>query len=144
MGCYFYTEHDDVITPDKIKPNSVMIFDDVASENQDVIRAYFSRGRHAGVDSFYLCQSYAHIPKHLLRDNANLLCIFKQDETNLKHLYDDHVNTDMTFDDFRKISQACWKTNKYGYLVIDRDSSLIEGRYRRGLDEYIKLWNHDR
>jgi len=37
-------------------------------------------GQHADIDSFYLCHTYAKIPKHLLRDNANLLILFKQDQ----------------------------------------------------------------
>ncbi|EZA55673.1 hypothetical protein X777_04182 [Ooceraea biroi] len=36
------------------------------------MREHFSMGRHSLVDCFYLCQTYARIPKHLLRDNANL------------------------------------------------------------------------
>ena len=57
-------------------------------------------GRHADLDCFYLCQTYAKISKHLIRDNANLLILFKQDGTNLKRVYNDHVNTDMSYEDF--------------------------------------------
>ena len=52
-------------------------------------------GRHRLIDCFYLCQTYAQIPKHLIRDNLNFLVLFRQDEMNLKHIYGDHVNTDM-------------------------------------------------
>lgn len=117
-----------------IKPNSIMIFDDVACDKQDAMREYFSMGRHKGVDCFYLCQTYSRIPKQLIRDNANLLVLFKQDSLNLKHAYDDHVGTDMTFDKFRQMCAECWK-DKYGFLVIDKDST--EGRYRKGFDCYI-------
>ncbi|KYQ48820.1 hypothetical protein ALC60_12125 [Trachymyrmex zeteki] len=41
-------------------------------------------GRHAHVDCFYLCQTYAKISKHLIRDNANLLILFKQDKKLLR------------------------------------------------------------
>ena len=41
----------------------------------------------------FLSQIYARIPKHLIHDNANLLILFKQDGTNLKHVYNDHVPT---------------------------------------------------
>jgi len=138
MGAHFYDAGEDVLPPDKIKPDSVIIFDDVACEKQDVMRNYFSMGRHSGADSFYLCQSYARIPKHLLRDNANLLMLFKQDDLNIRHVYDDHVGTDMTLDQFQEMCQACWDTNKYGYLVIVTDSTKENGRYRRGLDEFIQ------
>ena len=101
---YFtFNDREQVISPDKALPNSIMIFDDIACEKQDCLKAFFCMGRHKNVDSFYLCQSYAQVPKHLVRDNVNLLAIFQQDETNLKHIYNDHVNTDMTFEHFKKI-----------------------------------------
>ncbi|KAK9731984.1 Poxvirus A32 protein [Popillia japonica] len=69
---YFpYKENDDILDPEEAQLNSIFIFDDVACDKQDKIRAYFSMGRHKSVDCFYLCQSYARIPKHLIRDNAN-------------------------------------------------------------------------
>ena len=99
------------------------------------MREYFSMGRHANVDCFYLCQTYARIPKHLIRDNANLLILFKQDGTNLKHVYNDHVNTDMSYDEFCTLCRDCWQ-QKYGFLVIDKDSELTNGRYRKGFNEF--------
>ena len=64
-------------------------------------------GRHKKVDCFYLCQTYAHVPKHLVRYNVNLLAIFRQDEVNVKHIYDDHVNTDMTYVQFKELCSKC-------------------------------------
>jgi len=55
---------------------------------------------HANVDCFYPYQTYSKIPKYLICDNANLLILFKQDSTNLKRVYNDHVNTDMSYEDF--------------------------------------------
>ena len=49
-----FNEHESVITPDNSLPNSIMIFDDIACEKQDSVRAFFCMGRHTGVDSFYL------------------------------------------------------------------------------------------
>ena len=100
MGYYTFYDNEDVIPPDSAKPNSIMIFDDVACEKQNNIRSYFSMGRHKDIDSFYLCQTYTRIPKNLVRDNANILIVFKQDELNLKHIFSDHVGSDMRFDDF--------------------------------------------
>ncbi|KAL7290404.1 hypothetical protein TKK_0016095 [Trichogramma kaykai] len=68
-----FSEHETVLSPDEALPNSLMIFDDVACEKQDNVRAYFCMGRHKNVDSFYLCQLYAHVPKHLVRDNVNFV-----------------------------------------------------------------------
>lgn len=138
LGYYTFSDNCDVISPEEAKPNSIFIFDDVACDKQNNIRSYFCMGRHSYIDSFYLCQTYTHIPKHLIRDNANLLILFKQDEMNLRHVYNDHVNTDMSFENFRYICAECWK-DKYGFLVIDKDSSLDKGHFRKGFDTYIAL-----
>lgn len=134
-----FDAHEQVISPAECKPNSLMIFDDVACENQSHIRSFFSMGRHKFVDSFYLCQTYTRIPKHLIRDNANFLVIFKQDEMNLKHIYEDHVNTDMTYEKFKKMCLTCWNSDKFGFLVIDKDSDINKGRYRKGFDCFINI-----
>lgn len=138
LGFYTFSNNCDVIPPEEAKPNSIFIFDDVACGKQDNMRSYFCMGRHNEVDSFYLCQTYTHIPKHLIRDNGNFLILFKQDELNLKHIYNDHVNTDMTFDKFKSACAECWR-NKYGFLVIDKDSPLNKGRYRKGFDVFMEL-----
>lgn len=136
---YFASEYEtEILPPSEIKPNSVIIFDDVVCSDQSVIRSYYSFGRHKCTDCFYLCQTYSSIPKQLIRDNANLLIIFQQDTTNLKHIYDDHVNVDMSFQKFKDICSACW-SERYGFLVIDKDSPLNFGRYRKGFDQFIKL-----
>lgn len=138
IGYFCYDSNIDIIKPNDAKPNSVFIFDDVITDKQDCMRNYFSMGRHSLVDSFYLCQTYAHIPKHLIRDNANFIILFKMDEMNLKHIYNDHVNTDMSFLTFKEFCSKCWK-NKYGYVVIDKDSDMANGRYRNGFDNFLKL-----
>lgn len=137
INYYAYSNNSDIISSSDVLPNSVFIFDDVACDKQDVIREYFSMGRHSKVDCLYLCQSYARIPKHLIRDNANFIIIFKQDNMNLRHIYNDHVNTDMTYDNFIDFCSQCWKKN-FGFAVIDKDSTIFNGRYRRGFNEYMK------
>lgn len=136
VGYYPYTENDDVIDPTEAKENSVFIFDDVACDKQDKIRMFFSMGRHKKVDSFYLCQTYTKVPKHLIRDNANIIILFKQDDINLKHVYDEHVTTDMSFNNFKEMCGTCWKNN-HDMIVIVKDSDLDKGRYRKGFDEFI-------
>lgn len=131
---YFpFSEHEEVISPNDALENSIMIFDDIACEKQDNVKAFFCMGRHKGVDCFYLCQSYAQVPKHLVRDNVNMLVIFRQDEVNLKHIYDNHVNTDMSYADFKNFCASCWK-DKHGFVVIIKDHAIDGGRYRKGFD----------
>lgn len=138
LGYFTYGENDDVIDPSTAQPDSVFIFDDVACEKQDKIRNYFCMGRHNDIDSFYLSQTYSKVPKQLIRDNANVLVLFKQDELNLKHIYSDHVNTDMSFDSFKRICSECWN-DKYGFLVMVKDNDINKGRYRSKFDTYIIL-----
>lgn len=135
IGYFTFSDNSDVISPSEALPNSIFVFDDVACDKQNTIREYFAMGRHSNIDCFYLCQTYAKIPKHLIRDNANLLILFKQDGTNLRHAYNDHVNTDMSYENFHALCRACWRY-RYGFLVIDKDSALSAGRYRRGFNDF--------
>lgn len=137
IGFYVYSENEEVISPEEAEPNSVMIFDDVACEKQNNIRNYFSMGRHNNIDSFYLCQTYSRIPKHLVRDNANLLILFRQDDLNLKHVYQDHVNTDMVFHKFKNMCGKAWG-QPYGFILINKECDIEDGRYRIGFDQFIK------
>lgn len=131
-----YHENEDVITPHAAKSNSVIIFDDVACENQKNIRDYFTMGRHKFIDCFYLNQTYSKVPKQLIRDNANLIVLFKQDDINMKHVYDEHVNTDMTWQEFRSMCSNVW-AEPYSYVVINKDCEKNKGCYRKKFDTFI-------
>lgn len=131
-----FNEHDEVIVPQDALPNSIIIFDDVVCDRQSIIRNYFTMGRHNNIDCFYLSQTYSKIPKQLVRDNANFLIIFKQDNTNLKHIYNEHVNTDMTWLFFKNICSEIWK-DQHNFLIIDKDRPIAQGRYRKKFDIFI-------
>lgn len=133
-----FTDHKEIIHPNEALPNSIFIFDDVVCENQSNILNYFTMGRHQLVDCFYLSQTYTKIPKHLLRDNANFLVIFKQDDVNLKHIYDEHVNSDMEWSQFKSLCSLIWKI-PYGFLIINKDRPINKGRYRQAFDTFIEL-----
>lgn len=138
---YFkYRDNEEVLSPDNASPNSVIIFDDVACENQNNIRDYFAMGRHKNIDCFYLNQTYSKIPKQLIRDNANMLIVFKQDDINLRHVYDEHVNSDMTWLQFREMCSQIWK-DTYNYLVINKDCHKNNGCYRMKFDTFVRFDN---
>ncbi|KAK5637766.1 hypothetical protein RI129_000049 [Pyrocoelia pectoralis] len=136
IGYFTFKDNESIMEPNDARPDSIFIFDDIACEKQDNIRAYFSMGRHNAVDCFYLGQTYSKIPKQLVRDNANLIVIFEQDEMNLKHIYDDHVSPTISIQLFREICSECWK-HQFGFLVINKDVDLSSGRFRKGFDQYI-------
>lgn len=139
IGCYMFSSNDDVIPLENVKANSIFIFDDVICGKQNNIRAYFCMGRHKGVDCFYLSQSYAHIPKHLIRENTNLLLLFKQDDMSLRHIYNDfNISVDMPFETFKELCIKSW-SKKYGFLVIDTERDANDGKYRIQFDNFISL-----
>lgn len=138
IGCYMFDENTQVFALKDTKPNSIMIFDDVMCEKHDNIRNYFCMGRHNNIDSFYIGQTYSRIPKQLVRDNTNLIILFKQDGMNLRHVYNDHVTTDMSFEQFKEMCSLAWKEN-YSFFVINKDCDIDKGRYRVGFDKFIQL-----
>lgn len=138
VGYYKYDDNDLVPKPSDAKTNSVMVFDDVSCEKHNNIRDYFTMGRHKSIDTFYLGQTYSKIPKQLIRDNANLIILFKQDDTNLRHIYNDHVTTDMTFDEFKELCAKAW-SEPHGFCVISKESDINKGRYRVKFDSFVRL-----
>lgn len=136
-----FASSDELIEPRDVRSNSIVIFDDVICEkNQDIIKQYFSLGRHRSVDSFYLTTTYARVGKHLIRDNCNFVIFFRQDELNLRHIFNDMgVACHMKFDRFQQFCFECWAPDKYGFAVIDLDSEVDAGRYRKGFADYLVL-----
>lgn len=132
-----YTSNDEILHPNESEPYSIFIFDDVMCEKQGNMMSYFAMGRHNMVDAIYIGQTYSKISKMLLRDNSNMIAVFKQDETNLKHIYNDFVGSDMTFKKFKELCGLGW-VNKYGFIVIDKEREMLDGRYRFGFDRFVR------
>lgn len=115
--------------PEEIEPESIIIFDDILTEKQDGIANYFIRGRHRNISCFYLAQSYTKIPKKsCIRENFNFLILFRQDNINLRQIFNEHI-TGITFEKFRKWSDKCWRL-KYNFLTFDEDINI----FRKNLD----------
>lgn len=131
------SDNSQVVSPEDVKPNSIIIFDDFICEKQDTARNFYSRGRHKKCDIVYITQTYSRVAKQLIRDNCNLIILFKQDDLNLKHVYYDHVSCDMTYDKFKQFCSACWNKDKYGFVVISTEDDLNRGRYRHGFDRFV-------
>lgn len=136
INYYQFSDSVDFIHPNNAQSNSIIVFDDISTDPQNCMRMYYCMGRHKNIDSFCLIQTYTHIAKHLIRDNVNFLVLFKQDDLNLRHVYNDHVNTDMSFQSFKELCTECWKES-YGFLVIDKESEFGSGRYRKGFDQFL-------
>ena len=111
-----------------------MVFDDLLHEKQNTCESYYVRGRYS-IDCFYLAQNYFKLPRQTIRENANFICLFPQDLKNLNHIFDDHVENDMTKEEFRELCRTAWK-KQHGFVIIDLSSGKQNGKYRSGLTSF--------
>ena len=79
-----------------------MVFDDLILEKQITCESSYVRGRHSNVYCFYFAQNYFKLPRQTIRENANFIGLFPQDLKNLNHIFDDHVGSDMTKEEFKQ------------------------------------------
>lgn len=142
IGFYTFSSSENVLDPNQMKKNSLVIFDDVINDsgiNRDVVRNIFTLGRHRCIDVTYLVQSYTKLNKHLIRDNCNFVILFRQDDTNLKHVYNDFgVNADMKFEEFRAFCIECWR-QPYGFACVSLEHDRDAGRYRKNFEQYLEM-----
>jgi hypothetical protein len=114
---------------------NLMIFDDLQLEKQNTCEKYYVRGRHSNVDCFYLAQNYFKLPRQTIRENANFICLFPQDLKNINHIYNDHVSTDLSKEEFRSLCKQAWSV-PHGFVTIDLSSDKYSGKYRCMLDTF--------
>lgn len=142
IGCYTFSASQDAIDPSQMKKNSLIVFDDVVNDrgiNKTVVRNIFTLGRHRSLDVVYLVQSYTKLDKHLIRDNCNFIILFRQDDLNLKHVYNDFsVNADMKFEQFRTLCLECWR-EPFGFACISLEHEVNSGRYRKNFNQYLQV-----
>ena len=136
---FFFEHGEDVPDPRELDPNrkNLMVFDDLMLSKQNTCEDYYVRGRHNNVDCFYLCQNYFRLPRQSIRENANFICLFRQDAKNLDHIRRDHCG-DLTKEQFDALCQHSW-ANPYGFVTIDLTSSKANGKYRCKLDEFFRV-----
>ena len=60
---------------------------------------------------------------------------FPQDLKNVNHIFDDHVESDMTKEEFRQLCKAAWE-KQHGFVIIDLSSKKHNGKHRSGFDEF--------
>ena len=116
VECKFYQSAEDVPKPRELssEKKNLMVFDDLLLEKQNTYESYYVRGRHSNVDCFYLAQNYFKLSHQTIRENANFICLFPQDLKNLNHIFDDHVASDMTKEEFRQLCQTAWEKQHVG------------------------------
>ena len=120
---------------DRQEKTLIFLDDSAYEKEQSNIEKLFFKGRHANINVIYITQSYYRLPKQSIRDNANLLFLFKVKGTDKIHIFNDWVSGDMTSDEFNKFySSVC--NPKFGFMTISLDDDLDCGRFRKSLDMF--------
>ena len=121
-------------TSDKIEPlefyeNGIVVFDDMLlSKQESNIDLFFTRGRHNKIDIYYISQSYFHLPENTIRNNSNIIFLFKQTLRDIILLFHDIAGLDMNLEEWKQLCRKSWE-NDYDYLQIDRFAKIGNGRY---------------
>ena len=117
-----------------------MVFDDLF-EKQITCESYYVRGRHSNVDCFYLAQNYFELPRQTISENANFICHFRQDMKNHNHIFDDHVGSDMTKEEFRQLCKTAWE-KQHGFVIIDLSSKKTTANIEVSLTSFTYQIKH--
>ena len=101
-------------TSTDIKPinkykGSIVIFDDMlGARNSSKIDEFFTRGRHEDLDVYYISQSYFALPRQSIRNNSDILILFKQTLRDVQSMYYDIGAHDMNYDEFKLMCHKAW------------------------------------
>ena len=108
----------------KIKKNLIIFDDCVTEKNQEIMSAYYTRGRHNNCNSIYLSQSWFDLPKKTIRNNSNFIILFKLNKRDKDLIYSDLFSNTLEKEDFTFIINKQWNT-KYKYIAFDREEDQI-------------------
>ena len=95
-----------------------VVFDDISESNQKLIDPFFTGARHNLCDVYYLSQSYFEVPKQTIRNNSNIIIVFRQTLKDLQHVYGDLAGYNMSCNEFKNLCREIWK-EKYNHLGIN-------------------------
>ena len=109
--------------------NSVVVFYDIIlSKQESNIDLCFTRGRHNNIDTYYISQSYFHLPKKTIRNNSKINILFRQTLRVIILLFHDIAGLYMILEEWKQLCRKAWE-NDYEYLQINRYAKIGEGRY---------------
>ena len=97
------------------------------SKEESKINMFFTRGRHNNIDIYYISQSYFHLTKNTIRNNSNIILLFKQTLEDIILLFHDIAGSDLNLEEWKQLCRKCWE-NEYDYLQIDIFAKIGQGR----------------
>ena len=87
----------------KYKRSTVKFDDRLGAGNCSQIEEFFTRGRHEGLDVYYISQSYFALPKQSIRKNSDGLIMFKQTLRDVQSMYYDIGAFAMIYHKFKEM-----------------------------------------
>ena len=82
----------------------LLFFDDMLlSKQESNIDLFFTRGRHSNIDIYYISQSYFHLPKNTIRNNSNIIILFKQTLRDIILLFLDIAGLDVNLEEWKQL-----------------------------------------
>ena len=101
---------------------------------------YFIRGRHSGLDTNYLSQSYFDLPKRTIRTKSDKIILFNLTLKYIEHIYRDVSGYGMSYDECKQLCRKSWEED-YNYNFIVRSKKRDQGRFcicNESKDTYIE------
>lgn len=122
----------------EIQGRTVVIFDDLSLEydrrSKYNVGQFFTAGRER-FDCFYLAQRYTTVPIDTVRENINMLIVFKQQYYALQGIYK-YMGEDIGWKRFlRFINDGTRERFHFVTIIDDSTHERLTGKYRYGLDE---------
>ena len=122
-------------TNNEIKPINkykglIVFFDDMlGARNCSQIEEFYTRGRHEDLSVFFVSQSYFGLPNQSIRNNSDMLILFKQTLRDVQSIYYDIGAYDMSYSEFKEMCHKAW-SERFNYLCIDMTKNKNDGKYR--------------
>ena len=95
------------------------------AKNSSQTDEFFTRGRHEGLDVYYISQSYFDLPRQSNRNNSDRLVLFKQTLRVVHFMHQDIGAFDMNYDEFKAMCRVAWGEN-FNYLCTDMVKKRME------------------
>lgn len=134
VECFTPENADDLPRAEEQDPSikHVIVFDDCMNreEMKPVILDYFTNGRHANISPFYLNQKYTNRDT-VIRENANVLCLFNPSTKPLQTIWKDCCQYDIDWIPFSDHCQRVFKT-PYSFITIDKTAQDTDRKLREG------------
>lgn len=121
IKCYI---SNDICDQPEINKNlkTLIIFDDVSIKDHSSVVDYFDLNNN-NINIIYISQSYYNIPKNIIRDNSNIIILFKQDKKDVE-MFCEKIGSS-NFKEIHEKLISIWK-KKYSYIFYNSDKKILK------------------